>query len=77
MLGALLSRIRPSTTNLAASGVLAFGMMFRALAVLVGLIAVAASDASLGLAAVAVFGLAYTAELAVSLLAYYGQEPTA
>jgi hypothetical protein len=24
-----------------------------------------------------VFGLAYTAELAVSLLAYYGQEPSA
>jgi hypothetical protein len=74
---ALLTRIRPSTTNLAASGVLAFGMMIRALAVLVVLVAVAASDPRLGLSAVLVFGLAYTTELAVSLLAYYGQEPSA
>ena len=74
---ALLTRIRPSATNLAASSVLAFGMMIRMLAVLVVLVAVAASDARLGLAAVAVYGVAYTAELATSLLAYYGQEPRA
>ena len=75
--GALLTRIRPSSANVVASAVLAFGMMTRVLVVLIVLVAVAASDASLGLAAVAVYGLAYTAELATSLLAYYGQEPTA
>jgi hypothetical protein len=52
-------------------------MMARALAVLVVLVAVAASDRSLGLAAVVVYALAYTAELAVSLGSYYVQEPTA
>jgi hypothetical protein len=75
-IGWLLARIRPSADNLAASTVLAFGMMARVLAVLVVLVAVAASDRGLGLAAVLVYALAYTAELAVSLGSYYVQEPT-
>jgi hypothetical protein len=76
-LGLLLARIRPSPDNLAASGVLAFGMMGRILAVLVVLVAVAASDGKLALAAALVYALAYTAELAVSLMSYYFQEPNA
>jgi hypothetical protein len=76
-LGVLLARIRPSPDNLAASGVLAFGMMGRVLAVLVVLVAVAATDRTLALAAVLVYALAYTAELAVSVATYYVQEPTA
>jgi hypothetical protein len=75
--GLLLTRIRPSTANLAASSVLAFGMMFRLLVVLVVLLAVAASNARAGLAAALVYGLAYTVELGLSLATYYGQEPTA
>ena len=75
-LGLLLARIRPSPDNLAASGVLAFGMMGRVLAVLVVLVAVAASDHELGLAAALVYGAAYTAELAVTVASYYAQEPT-
>jgi hypothetical protein len=75
--GLLLTRLRPSADNLAASGVLAMGMMVRLLAVLVVLVAVAASDSRLGLAAALLYGLAYTAELALSLVGYYGQEPTA
>ena len=75
-LGLLLARIKPSPDNLAASGVLAFGMMGRALAVLVVLVAVAASDRGLALAALLVYALAYTAELAVSLASYYVQEPS-
>jgi hypothetical protein len=75
--GLLLARTKPSTTNLAASGMLAFGMMIRLLVVLVVLVAVAASDPSLGLSAAVVYGLAYSAELVFSLLGYYGQEPTA
>jgi hypothetical protein len=75
-LGLLLSRVRPSPDNLAASGVLAFGMMGRVLAVLVVLVAVAASDGRLALAASLVYALAYTAELAISVAAYYVQEPS-
>jgi hypothetical protein len=76
-LGLLLARIRPSPDNLAASGVLAFGMMGRLLAVLVVLVAVAATDGKLALAAALLYALAYTAELAVSLMSYYVQEPSA
>ena len=76
-LGLLLARIRPTADNLAASTVLAFGMMARVLAVLVVLIAVAASNGSLGLAAALLYGLAYSTELAVSVASYYVQEPTA
>jgi hypothetical protein len=75
-LGLLLARIKPSPDNLAASTVLAFGMMARVLAVLVVLIAVAASDRKLGLAAALVYAFAYTTELAVSVATYYVQEPT-
>jgi hypothetical protein len=76
-LGLLLARIRPAPDNLAASGVLAFAMMGRLLAVLVVLVAVAASDGKLALAAAVVYALAYTAELGTSLASYYVQEPTA
>jgi hypothetical protein len=76
-LGLLLARVRPSADNLAASSVLAFGMMGRLLAVLVVLVAVTASNRAVGLAATLVYALAYTAELAVSLASYYVQEPRA
>ena len=52
-------------------------MMLRMLGVLVVLVAVAASDQAVGLAAALVYGAAYSAELALSLASYYGQEPTA
>jgi hypothetical protein len=76
-LGLLLARLRPSPDNLAASGVLAFGMMGRVLVVLVVLVAVAASDATLGIAAALTYALAYTAELGTSVALYYNQEPRA
>jgi hypothetical protein len=72
VLGLLLGRLRPTQANLASSGVLAFGMMFRGIAVMVLLVAIAASDAQLGLAAAGVYALAYTVELALSLVAYFG-----
>jgi hypothetical protein len=75
--GLLLARFKPSSERLARSGVLAVGIMVRLLAILIVLLVVASSDAHLGLAAALVYGLAYTAELALSLVAYYGQEPTA
>ena len=74
-LGLLLGRLKPSPDNLAASGVLAFGMMIKLLAVLAVLLALVASDRDAGLAAALVYGAAYTAELAFSVLGYYSQEP--
>src|SRR5215210_3872364 len=47
--GLLLARFRPSPDNLAGSGVLAFGMMIRMLAVLVVLLVVASTDGDAGL----------------------------
>ncbi len=70
--GLLLARLRTGVGNLAASGVVAFGMMFRAIAVMVVVFAVAVSDPSLGVAAALVYALAYTVELSLSLLTYFG-----
>jgi hypothetical protein len=71
-LGWVLTRLQASTGNLAAAGVVAFGMMFRAIAVMVVVFAVAASDAWLGVAAALVYAAGYTAELGLSLVAYFG-----
>jgi hypothetical protein len=76
-LGVLLARVKPSPDNVAASGLLAFGMMFKLLVVLAVLLALAASDRDAGLAAALVYGAAYTAELGLSLFGYYAQEPRA
>jgi hypothetical protein len=58
--------------NLAASGVQAFGMFFKALGLLAVLLAAAVTDPSVAAAAAVTFGLAYTAQLGLSLLAYFG-----
>ncbi len=71
-LGLLLSRLGLGADNLAASGVRGIGMMFRPVAVMVVVIAVAASNEAVGLAAGAVYALAYTLELAVSVALYFG-----
>jgi len=60
--------------SLAASGAVAFGRMFRAVSVMVVLIVVTVSDSHLGLPAVGVYVLAYTAEFGSSLLTYFGGE---
>ena len=64
-----------SQGNLVASGVAAFGMMFRAIAVMVVVLAVAVSDPQLGLAAGLTYALAYTVELGLSLVSYFGNPP--
>jgi hypothetical protein len=74
VLAALLARFRLGASNLAASGVVAIGMSFRALAIGVVLIAVAASDARLGVSAALLYAFAYTLELALSLLSYFTHE---
>ncbi len=73
-LGILLARMRIGMGELAASGVVAFGMMLRAIAVMVVLIAVAVSQPELGLTAALLYALAYTMELGVSLITYFGGE---
>jgi hypothetical protein len=60
--------------NLAGSGVVGFGMTFRALAVMVVVVALAATDARRALAVVLLYALAYTLELAVSLALYFSGE---
>ena len=74
-LGLLLARLRLGLDNLAASGVLAFGMMFRAIAVMVVLVVVAVSDGRLAISAALLYGLAYTLELGLSVAEYFGTEP--
>jgi hypothetical protein len=71
----LLARVKLGINALARSGVVAFGMMFRAIAIMVVLIAVAVSHPSLALAAALVFALAYTLELGLSLTLYFTGEP--
>jgi len=75
LLSALLARLRLGLDNLAASGVVGIGMSFRAIAIGVVLVAVAASDARLGISAALLYAFAYTLELAVSLLSYFGNQP--
>jgi hypothetical protein len=73
--GLLLSRLSLGADNLAAAGVRGVGMMFRSVAVMVVVIVVAASDAELGVTAGALYALAYTLELALSLTSYFTSEP--
>jgi hypothetical protein len=71
-LGALLARLPLGADNLAAAGVVGIGMMFRPVAVMVVAIAVATQDASLGVSAALLYALAYTLELTVLLVTYFG-----
>jgi hypothetical protein len=72
--GFLLVRLR-SIGNLAASGVAAVGMMARAVTVMIVIFIVAVSDPSLALAAALTYAFAYTVELLLSLVSYFGNPP--
>jgi hypothetical protein len=72
--GLLLARLPFGAGNLARAGMVAFGMMFRAIAVMVILVAIAVSDSRLALSAAILYALAYTLELGLSLLSYFGGE---
>ena len=76
-LGFLLTRLPMDEGNLAASGVRGIGMSFRAFIVGIPLVAVTVADSGVGLAALALYALAYTLELAVSLVAFFGAEAKA
>ena len=70
-LGWVLTRLRAQTGNLAAAGVVAFGMLFRAVAVMVVVFAVAVSDKWLGLAAALTYAAGYSATFGLQLIAYF------
>jgi len=57
------------------NGAKVFGVLFKALGLLVVLLATAASDKDLAISAVLTYALAYTAEFGLSLASYYGREP--
>jgi hypothetical protein len=73
----LLARLPLGAGNLAAAGMRGIGTTFRALVIGVPLVVVAAADESVGLAAALVYVLAFTVELAVSLVSYFGAEARA
>lgn len=68
----VLTRLRRRTANVAASAVLAFGLTFKAVAVLAVLIAAAATHPHVAVAAAIVYVLAYTFQLGLSLATYFG-----
>jgi len=76
-IGFLLRRVQLGSDNLAAAGLVAFGRMTRAVALVAILIVVAVVNSGLGLPAAVVYGLAFTVEFALSLVAYFGGEAKA
>jgi hypothetical protein len=73
----LLTRLPLGTGNLAAAGMRGIGTSFRAMAIGIPLVAVTVADERVGLAAAVVYALAFSVELAVSLVEYFGQEARA
>lgn len=71
LLALALGRLPLGLDNLAASGMAGIGMTFRVIAVMVVLIAVAATNEELAVPAAALFIAAYTLELALSLVTYF------
>jgi hypothetical protein len=68
----VLRRAKAQTGNLAASGVQAFGLFFKSIGLLVILIAALAASPHLAVAAALTYALAYTFELGLSLMTYFG-----
>jgi hypothetical protein len=67
----LLARTRRPTANLAGSAVQAFGVFFKAIALLTVLVATAAAHPHVAVAAAVTYALAYTFELGLSLATYF------
>ena len=73
----VLTRLAGDPDNLAAAGMRGIGTTSRGLLVGIPLIAVTVADERVGIAAAAVYALAFTVELAVGLAAYFGGEAKA
>jgi hypothetical protein len=75
IVGLLLGKAGIGEPTLRGSGVAAFGMMGRGIALVLILLAVAVAEPSLALAGALVYTAAYTVELALSLALYYTGSP--
>lgn len=73
-LSLLIEHVRKDARPAAGSGLRAFELAFRGVVALVVLLAIATTSEDLALPAILVFALAYTAELGLSLAAYFGSE---
>ena len=71
----LLTRLPGDADNLAAAGMRGIGTTSRALLVGVPLVAVTIADERVGIAAAILYAIAFTIELAVGLMTYFGAEP--
>jgi hypothetical protein len=75
LLGLLFARVGIHEPSLRGSGIVAFGMMARGILLMLVVIAIAASNPRLALAGAVVYALAYSMELALSLVLYFAGEP--
>jgi len=73
VLDLVLTRAREPAANLAGSAVQAFGVFFKAIALLTVLVATAAARPHVAVAAAVTYALAYTFELGLSLATYFGR----
>ena len=76
-LGWFLGRLPTGADNLGSSALVGIATAFRGIGVMVVLLAVTVADKPVGVAAVAVYALAFTLSLAVSLLEYFTGETRA
>ena len=74
LLGLLFARIGIAQPTLRGSGIVAFGMMTRAIVLMIAALAVAAADPWLALAGALVYAAGYSFELAISLTLYFSGE---
>jgi hypothetical protein len=72
-----LARLPGSADNLAAAGMRGIGTTSRALLVGIPLVIVTVSDETVGIAAACLYAVAFTVELAVGLVTYFGGEANA
>ena len=73
-LGLYLSKLPIGADHLKTSGLVGLAHSFRGIGVMIALLAVTTADKRVGIAAFAVYALAYTLSLAVSLLEYFAGE---
>jgi hypothetical protein len=73
-LGYWLAKLPLGADHLGSSGFVALAHSFRGIGVMIALLAVTVANRDVGIAAVAVYALAYTLSLAVSLVEYFAGE---
>jgi hypothetical protein len=73
-IGFALARLPLGADNVGTSGVVAVGRMLRTIVLLTVLIVVTTRDSSLGFQAAILFGLAFSVEFALSMIAYLNGE---